>query len=193
MTRSDLVSLHEMKLVSKTLFAFFSLLLLAYVLLPNSDFPEPLPGALRSDEPADVETPLRRGYFTDFSREEVIAHYRNQVSRSKFLSLPLPTLRLNYPPEEAQTLIRDQARATFLEELAQPLRESFFINGFEPKEAKDAIVVNDKKWRQKVIVKHVPSNNIVRLLVLVPALMLIVLVFPAWFNELKRLFLALRK
>ena len=163
------------------------------MLLPNSDFPEPLPDALQSDEPADVETPLRRGYFTDFSREEVIAHYKNQVGHSNFLNLPLPTLRLNYPPEEAQTLIRDQARATFLEELVHPLRESFFINGFEPKEAKDAIVVNDKKWRQKVIVKHVPSNNVARLIVLVSALMLTLLILPSWFNELKRLLLAFKK
>lgn len=181
-----------MRFVSKTLFILLSFVLVIYVLLPNPDFPEPLPDALQSDEPADVETPLRRGYFTNLSREGVITHYQNQVNHSKFFNYPMPTLRLNYPPEEAQTLIRDQARATFLEELAHPLRESLFINGFEPKEAKDAIVVNDKKWRQKIIVKYVPSNNIVRLLALIPALILSALIIPKLFNELKYFLLKLR-
>lgn len=176
-----------MKIVSKILFLIISLFLILYVLLPNSDFPEPPPDALRSDEPADVETLLRRGYFTDFSREEVIAHYKNQISSSKFLSLPLPILRLNYPPEEAQIIIRDQARATFLEELALPMRESFFINGFEPKEAKDAIVVNDKKWRQKIIVKHVPSSGLSRLIVIISTLVLLLIVFREWTGSVKDL------
>ena len=39
--------------------------------------------------------------------------------------------RLNYPPEDAQTLIRDQTQATFLEEIVHPMRESLFIAGNE--------------------------------------------------------------
>jgi len=138
----------------------------AYVSLPLGGFPKPLPEAVRSTEPADVETPLRRGYFTDATREQVIAHYKSQFGS-------LPTFRLNYPPEEAQALIRDQTRSTYLEELVQPGRESVFINGFEPHRDNEAIVVDGKRYEQKIIVRYAPSGLHIRLMVVALSTLLI--------------------
>ena len=141
----------------------FSLFLLFYLILPAPDFPEPPLGALISKEPGDTETPLRRAYFTDLGREEVLAHYQSQFSNSPLFGLPLLTYRLNYPPEEAQSLVRDQTRSSFLEEIVHPLRESIYINGFEPKFDNEAIRVEGRRWRQKVTVKYIPSTPILRI------------------------------
>lgn len=148
------------------IFLAFSFLLLVYVSLPGGNFPEALPDSLQSAEPADSETPLRRAYFTNLTREEVIKHYRDQFGKGFF------TLRLNYPPEESQTIIRQQTKSTFLEEISRPLRESFFINGFEPKDPKDAIFIDNRPWRQKIIVRYIPSSPLLRVLVYSSALFL---------------------
>lgn len=153
-----------MKKFFRIIYFCLSLIFIFYLAVPSPSFPEPLPDALQSDEPADTETPLRRGYFTDMTRDEVMEHYFNQFSWSK-INIPLITYRLNYPPEEAQILIRDQTRSTFLEEIVHPFRESIFVNGFEPIEDKDLIRVDGKLWRQKVIVRYYPSNTFVRLII----------------------------
>jgi hypothetical protein len=138
---------------------YFALMgaLLVYVSLPSPAFPQPPPKAIQSLEPGDTETPLRRAYFVDQDRDEVINHYRSQFKQ-------LPTLRLNYPPEEAQTFVRDQTRSSYLEELVHPIRESIYINGFVPKEKKDAIVIEGREYYQKLTVRYVPSNIVVRVL-----------------------------
>jgi hypothetical protein len=147
-----------MKTLLKVVFLLFSLIFLFYLCLPSPDFPLPLDDVYTSGEPADVETPLRRGYYTDYDRSEALSHYQGQFNKSALWELSLPTYRLNYPPEDAQTLIRDQARSTFLEEIVHPFRESIFINGFEPRLPQDVIRIEGKLWRQKVIVRYVPSN-----------------------------------
>lgn len=149
----------------KILFVVFSLVFLFYLYLPNPKFPNPPEGALQSNEPADTETPLRRAYFTNLLRGEVMNFYKKEFESPALFGIPFFTERLNYPPEEAKTLIRDQTRSTFLEELVHPFRESLFVNGFEPKVAKDAIFIEGKPWRQKIIVKYVPSERKVRILV----------------------------
>lgn len=148
-----------------TLFAFFFLF---YLALPSPEFPAPPPDALQSDEPADTETPLRRAYFTNYTREEVMNHYKDQFKGA---------YRLNYPPEEARNIIRDQARSTFLEEIVRPFRESVFVNGFEPKDPKDAIFIEGRAWRQKIIIKFVPSRIYTRLLLGALTLILIPLLY----------------
>lgn len=169
-------------------FFIFSGILVFYLLLPNPSFPEPPPDALQSNEPADTEITLRRAYFTNFTREEVLVHYKNQLEKSAFLGIPLPTYRLNYPPEEAKTIIRDQTRSTFLEEIVHPLRESVFVNGFEPKDPKDAIFIDERFWRQKIIVKFVPSSIAVRLGVVLFTLFLTMRVFHNWEDSIRSLF-----
>lgn len=150
-----------MKKLIVFLFAIISLFLFYYILLPSPQFPNPPPDAVQSNEPADVETSLRRAYFTNLNRQEVIEHYEKEFNRGFFC-----TPRLNYPPEEAQTLIRDQTKSTFLEELVHPLRESLFINGFEPKTEQYQVIIDGVKWKQKIIIKYVPSSIYVRLVVL---------------------------
>ena len=130
----------------------FSVLFI-YTLIPNPKFPNPPEGALQSKEPGDSEDlSIRRAYFTNLTREEVMKHYQNEFKG----------YRLNYPPEEAATIIRDQTRSTFLEEIVHPFRESFYVNGFEPKNAKDAIEIEGLPWRQKITVKYVQSDLIFR-------------------------------
>ena len=154
----------------KAIYFILSLLFLFYIALPTPAFPEPPDDALRSKESADTETPLRRAYFTNATREEVMEHYLNEFKG----------YRLNYPPEESGTIIRDQTRSTFLEEIVRPLRESLYINGFEPKNAKDAINIEGLPWRQKIIVKFVPSNLIVRIVVGLLIIISLPLVYKEW-------------
>lgn len=156
--------------------------------MPSPDFPTPPSDALMSDEPADVETPLRRGYFTDLDREEVMQHYLSQFDETKLLDISILAYRLNYPPEEAQTLIRDQTRSTFLEEIVHPFRESVFINGFEPTEDRDLIRVGGKLWRQKIIVRYYPSDLKERLAVGILVSLLGIFVLETTFNNTKKLF-----
>jgi len=121
-------------------------------------FPNPPQDSVQSKEDADIESPLRRAYFTNYTREEVIAHYKNQ-----FRMRPL-TLELNYPPEDAQTLIRDQTRSVYLEELVHPFRESLYINGFVAQVAKDDIWYKGIHYQEKITVKYVPSSVVVRVI-----------------------------
>jgi len=151
-----------MKLIS-LLYVLLSLVFLFYLSHPNSEFPAPPAPNLQNFETADVETPLRRGYFTNLTRHEVILHYKNALGFN-FLGLRFSPFALNYPPEEAGGIIRDQTRSSFLEELVVPFKSSFFINGFIPSEEKDAIVVSGVEWSQKVTVKYVPSHPLPRLL-----------------------------
>jgi hypothetical protein len=142
----------------KIFFVIFFVLLSVYVFPASPDFPKPPDGSVQSFEPADVESPLRRGYYTNLNRQEVISHYEKEFNNG-FLYSP----RLNYPPEEAPALIRDQTKSTFLEEITHPLRESIYINGFEPKEEQYAQYYESIRYKQKIIVRYVPSNNWVRL------------------------------
>lgn len=168
------------------LFFLFSVILLGYVSLPNFDFPAPPPDSLQSQEPADTESPLRRAYFTNYSREEVMSWYIKQFTNSSFGNIHILTYRLNYPPEDSQTIIRDQTRSTFLEEVVHPFRESVYVNGFEPKEAKDAINIAGLPWRQKIIIRYVPSSVWVRLIVSSFSLGLIFLIAKEYAKYLKK-------
>src|SRR3989344_444777 len=103
------------------LFLIFSVLFLIYLSLPEPGFPVGLWDFNQSEQPADRETTLRRGYYTSITREQLMSHYSKEFNWG---------IRLNYPPEEAQTLIRDQTKSSFLEEIVHPMRESFFISGY---------------------------------------------------------------
>ena len=136
----------------------FTFFLLVYVYPPSPEFPKPPSDFVQSFEPADVETPPRRGYYTNMSRQQVIEHYEKEFNLG-FIYTP----RLNYPPEEAQTIIRDQTKSTFLEEIVHPLRESLYVNGFEPKEEQYAQYYEGTRYNQKIIVRYVPSQLIERI------------------------------
>lgn len=169
-----------MKIIVKIVFVFFTLLFFAYILSPDSGFPPPPQGVLISSEPADVETNLRRGYYTDLRRDDVISHYQSGFKNVSLFGINSPSIRLNYPPEEAKVLIRDQTRSTYLEEIVHPLRESIFINGFEPKLDKDRILIDGNFWESKVIVRYVPSNPALRLMLGLASVVLILLLARLW-------------
>jgi len=169
-----------MKHLVKAFYVLFSLILLIYLSLPNPEYPSALPDSLQSDEPGDTEITLRRAYFTNFDREEVLSHYQSELSQLKLFNIVLPTYRLNYPPEEAQAIIRDQTRSTFLEEVVHPFRESIYINGFKPKTEKDTIIINDQLWYQKITTRFVPSDTFTRVGLMSLALILAPLLFTQW-------------
>lgn len=138
-------------------------LAMVYLSFPSPKFPTQLPDSVQSLEEADTESAFRRAYFTNLTREEVMNHYQNQMRY--ILGIPLPAYRLNYPPEEAYSFIRDQTRSTFLEEIANPLREYLYVNGFKPKVAKDEIWYKGKRYEQKITVRYISTDIYSRFLV----------------------------
>ena len=153
-----------------------SILFLIYLSLPSPKFPDPPFDAVQSMEEADTETPLKRAYFTQFTRGQVIDHYLNQFSRY--------SLRLNYPPEDAQTLVRDQTRSVYLEELVHPMRESLFINGFEARVPKDDIWYKGVHYGAKITIKYNKSLSLARVLIAIPALICGWILIQMWISTL---------
>lgn len=132
--------------MKKIILIIIFLLGLTYLLWPGpnhvSDFPG-LPGSLKSIEPGDTwENPNNAAYYSDFRRAYVIDFYKNQFEHLNILGIKIPPLHSNHPPEEAFTAIRDQQQSTYLEQFTYPLRESLYVNGFEPYDEQG------KPWRQ---------------------------------------------
>ena len=72
------------------------------------------------------------GFYSNNDRNEITKFYRKVFETSILGFLPLPAIRINRPPEEANRYVRDQQESTFLEEYVYPMRESIFVNGYEP-------------------------------------------------------------
>ncbi|KKS95332.1 MAG: hypothetical protein UV71_C0008G0004 [Microgenomates group bacterium GW2011_GWC1_43_13] len=165
-----------MKNLVKIVFALFGITLLVYLAWPAPPFPKTLWDFEPSTEPADKESTLRRGYYTNITRGQLMDHYSQQLGWGE---------RLNYPPEDAQTLIRDQTHATFLEEIVHPMRESLFVAGNELGPKEGAFVAGGKEFKQKVIVKYVTSNVFVRILTGLLTLGLIWILGTEWVKTVK--------
>ncbi len=159
----------------KKIFIFSSILLLIYMVWPGpsqiSDF-KALPNSDKSDLAGDTwQIPNVSAYFSNNYREFVIPFYRANYWKGTFL--PLPPLRLNYPPEFSWNVIKKHTDSTYLEELVYPLRDSIYINGFEPfypdstPKYWGASQFNTfgHKWDTKVTLRFYPSPLWVRLLV----------------------------
>lgn len=176
-----------MKKIAILIYGIVSLTVLVYVLLPNFDFPSQPPGSVQSQEPADTEDPFRRAYFTDYSRQEVLDWYDIGFNKTAIGYFKFPTYLMNYPPEESGSIIRDQTRSTFLQEFVHPFRETLFINGYEPKENDDEnrIVINNIHYRQKIIVKFVPTSIWLRFIVTLLALTAIPVLVAGYGRDLK--------
>lgn len=118
----------------RKLFIVFSALLLVYMLWPGpskiSDF-KPLPNSAKSALSGDtVQIPNVAAYFSDNFRDFVVSLYVKEYWRKTLL--PFPPLRLNYAPEFSWIAIKKHTDSTYLEELVYPLRDSLYVNGFEP-------------------------------------------------------------
>ncbi len=123
-----------MKIIIKLAIAITYLVGLTYLTLPSPKYPD-LVGGAQSDEPGDTwQHPDQKGFYTNENRQSVLQDIQSQFT-IKIAGLSIPSYRLNYRPEEAQTLVRDQLESYYLEEVVYPLRESIFINGWEPKKA----------------------------------------------------------
>ncbi len=161
----------------KIIFVILSAIFLLYLLLPGpSDIKDfaPLPNSFKSEDPGDTTQIANvSGYFSDNYRDFVTNFYKNEFERKNMI--PLPSLRLNYPPEQAFLYIKDQTLSTYLEEYVYPLRGSLFINGFEPVlmdgsprfpgGAEFGVIVNGgrQQFKTKTIIRFYPSPLWVRL------------------------------
>ncbi|MFZ3069254.1 MAG: hypothetical protein WA052_02945 [Microgenomates group bacterium] len=152
-----------------------------YLTLPTPETPE-LSQAVRSNEPGDTwQNPDQKGFYTDSNRAQVIGEMQSKYSL-QFNGYPLPSYRLNYRPEEAFEMVRDQLNSYYLEEIVYPLRNSLFVNGWEPihspryadRELKEIPMIsfNGIPYISKVTLKPVNSPVWARLLIWT-------LIFPA--------------
>jgi hypothetical protein len=162
--------------IAKIFFILLSVVFLVYLAWPAPLFPKTLWDFQSSTEGADRESPLRRGYYTNHTREQLMSHYKREFGWG---------ITLNYPPEEAQTLIRDQTQSTFLEEIVHPMHESLFVAGNEVR-SNSPFEINGKNDVVKVIVKYVDSNIILRLFVGILTLGLVWVVSNEYINLCKK-------
>ena len=165
--------MNRFKKVSLLFYCSIVLFALAYLLLPAPAEPPPLPESTKSNLPGDtVEIPHLYAYFTNLSREEVINFYQEHYSRSRFLNLPLLGLKLNHPPEYTWVVIRDTVLSSYLEEIVHPLKESFYINGYEPandpfvksEQRRPTLVYEGEEYKAKITVLPVYSNPLIRVI-----------------------------
>lgn len=163
--------------------AFIYLAGIFYLIQPSPGLPT-LADAVRSDEPGDnIQHPDQSAYYTNRdNRSDILGELQKKFGLSQF---GFASYRLNYRPEEVGTLVRDQLRSYYLEEVVHPLRESLFINVLDP--AKTPMIDDDKREQAKmylhsqfypikVTLRPVYSNVIGRLIVwtsIFPALTLV--------------------
>ncbi|MDP3733008.1 MAG: hypothetical protein Q8Q91_00560, partial [Candidatus Daviesbacteria bacterium] len=118
----------------KKIFLIFSFLLLIYMMWPGlgkidqfADLPSSEKSKLEGDT---IQIPNVSAYFSNNFRDFVVPFYlSNYQNLTKF---PFPPMRLNHPPEFSWTAIKRHTDSTYLEELVYPVRDSLYVNGFEP-------------------------------------------------------------
>lgn len=118
----------------KALILFVYILGVVY-LIPTIPALPILENATLSNEEGDTwQNPDQRGYYTNLKRSEVLSQIQEK-SKIRIFGITIPNYRLNYRPEEAHQLIRDQLKSNYMEEIVYPLRGSIYVNGWEPKNA----------------------------------------------------------
>ncbi len=176
-------------MVKKILLAVYllsSLIFLVYLVMPGpssiADFPA-LPDSTKSSLEGDtIQIPDVAGYFSNNYRDFVIPFYsQHYQNKTKFLFKPM---RLNYPPEDAYTKIKDQTPSTYLEELTYPFRDSLYINGLEPLDQSgqpryrgaDRIEYDGGRFDTKVTIRYYSSSLASRIILWLGVNLSIVLV-----------------
>lgn len=158
----------------KKIFLTFSLLLLIYMLWPGpsaiGDF-KALPESEKSTLSGDtIQIPNVSAYFSNNFREFVVPFYLANYQEKS--GLPFFPLKLNRPPEYSWIAIKKHTDSTYLEELVYPLRDSLYVNGFEPFYSDGSpkfwgstkFEVNDHSWFTKTTLRFYPSKLIVRII-----------------------------
>ena len=76
-----------MKKIFNFVYSGICLLLLVYLLLPSPSMPGSLPDSVKSNEPGDMEDPMRIAFYTDMNRQEVGRVWK-WITRVKTKRLP---------------------------------------------------------------------------------------------------------
>lgn len=165
--------------VKRAFLIIFFVLGLIYLWMPGADSIDhfsPLPASVKSDLDGDTwQNPNIAAYFSDHRREFITNFYKNNFSKT-LIDIPLPVISLNHPPEAAYRYVRDQQESTFLEEYIMPLRESLFVNGYEPEienqilKRKADFVGNhiyfkEKPYNSKTTLRFYPTSPLSKILV----------------------------
>ena len=129
--------------------------------MPSPSVPS-LPDSLKSTEPGDtVQVPRVSAYYSQYDRKFLTKYYQDKFSL-KILGITFPTYRLNHPPEVAREKFRSGIETYYLEEVVIPLRETLFINGWEPdifyennpgKKVSEALVIDGKRYSSKTTLR----------------------------------------
>lgn len=155
--------------VMQVILIIIFLLGLGYVAAPEPSSIETFPGlpnSVKSNLPGDTwQNPNIAAYFSDYERAFVTNFYYQDFQSKFWLGNLIPPIKLNHPPEDAYTYIRDQQESTFLEEYLYPLRGSLFVNGYEPvvnKNGKlyritDYFAVGNQVYSSKTTIRYYPS------------------------------------
>jgi len=152
-----MVSVVTIRKVVRTFFLISIAVGILYIVYPTPVPPPPPPNSLISQEPADTESMYRKSFFTNLSREEIMKYYKNAMG-------PM-TKSLIIPPEESFSVIRDQTRTSWLEELVHIGKDSLYINGYYPTKPTEQIYRNDTKYVAKITIRYIPSSLTTRLTV----------------------------
>lgn len=150
------------------LYSLFSIAFLIYLVMPGAssidDFKALPNSALSTLEGDTIQVPDVAGYFSNNYRNFVIPYYLSNFQANTLF--PFKPMRLNYPPEEAYSKIKDQTQSTYLEEISYPLRDSLFINGLEPLtesgepryQGADKIEYDGIRFSTKVTIRYYSSS-----------------------------------
>ena len=159
----------------KIFYIFFCTVFLIYMVWPGpskiSDF-NALPNSSKSTLEGDtIQIPNVSAYFSNNFRNFVTNFYFTNYQ--KLTHFPIPPLRLNHPPEYSWKVIKVNTDSTYLEEFVYPLRDSLYVNGFEPFYEDGTsrywgasnFTVNGNSWYTKTTLRFYPSNLLVKVLV----------------------------
>lgn len=159
----------------KIIYIAFSLMLFIYMTVPGPGKIAvfiPLPESDKSTLEGDtIQIPNVSAYFSNKYRGFVVPFYSKNYQQRTWL--PFPPLRLIHPPEFAWNVIKKHTDSTYLEELIYPLRDSLYVNGFEPfyedgtPKFWGATKLNEGRnfWYTKTTLRFYQSNIFVRILV----------------------------
>lgn len=155
-------------------FIIFYLLGAIYLVVPHP-LEAPSLSDTQSTEPGDTwQNPNQKAFFTNKNRSRVLLELQDKFALNIF-GFKYKGFRLNYRPEEAGVLVRDQIMTYYLEEISHPFRESIFVNGWDPTKLKLPIInINGNEYLYKVTLRPVNSNPVARVVVWT-------LIFPALF------------
>jgi len=163
-------------------FSFLAAMIVSfYLCLPSPVIPD-LPGSLKSDEPGDTyQMSNIAAYFTDYERDEILAYYHRAFARSTLFNLPLPTVSYTLPVEDRHFWLGRLMQTTYFEENSHFLRESLFVNLWEPRPlVDDGIFIKGKQYKTKVTVRTVQSPIPVRLIVFGACVLTAYQLFKEW-------------